>query len=60
MSLNESIIENAALEWSCLRAACLRIARKQETHREIRELRYAVGPQLAPGELAAERNGTRK
>ena len=39
MSLNESIVEDAALEW-------------------FRELGYAVGhgPQLAPGEPAAERD----
>ena len=49
MSLNESIVEDAALEWSCLRAG---------THRQIGELGYAVGhgPQLAPGEPAAERD----
>ena len=40
MSLNESHVEEAALEW-------------------FRELGYAVGhgPQLAPGEPAAERDG---
>ena len=40
MSLNESIVEDAALEW-------------------FGELGYAVGhgPQLAPGEPAAERDG---
>jgi len=39
MSLNESIVEDAALEW-------------------FGELGYAVGhgPQLAPGEAAAERD----
>ena len=49
MSLNESIVEDAALEWSCLRAG---------THRQIGELGYAVehGPHLAPGEPAAERD----
>jgi type I restriction enzyme R subunit len=40
MSLNESHVEEAALEW-------------------FRELGYAVGhgPQIAPGEAAAERDG---
>ena len=49
MSLNESIVEDAALEWSCLRAG---------THRQIGELGYAVGhgPHIAPGEPAAERD----
>lgn len=41
MSLNESIVEDAALAW-------------------FGELGYAIGhgPQLAPGEPAAERDGT--
>jgi hypothetical protein len=34
MSLNESIVEDAALEWSCLRAG---------THRQVGKLGYAVG-----------------
>jgi hypothetical protein len=57
MNLNESIVEDAALEWSCLRAG---------THKQIGDppaprlrwtgLGYAVGhgPQMAPGETAAE------
>ena len=42
MSLNESIVEDAALEW-------------------FGQLGYAVGhgPQMAPGEPAAERNRRR-
>jgi type I restriction enzyme R subunit len=48
MSLNESIIEEAALEWFLLR---------QGYGGQVAELGYAVGhgPQMAPGEVAAER-----
>jgi type I restriction enzyme R subunit len=50
MSLNESIVEDAALEWFLLR---------QGYGGQVGELGYAVGhgPQLAPGEPAAERGG---
>ena len=49
MSLNESIVEDAALEWFLLR---------QGFGGQVGELGYAVGhgPHLAPGETAAERD----
>ena len=49
MSLNESIVEDAALEWFLLR---------QGYGGQVGELGYAVGhgPKLAPGEPAAERD----
>lgn len=49
MSLNESIVEDAALEWFLLR---------QGYGGQVGELGYAVGhgPHLAPGEPAAERD----
>ena len=48
MSLNESIVEDAALEWFLLR---------QGFGGQVGELGYAFGrgPQFAPGELAASR-----
>jgi hypothetical protein len=60
MSLNESIVENAALEWFLLRSAPLNYGG------QVGELGYAIGhgaafaglrrakPSLAPGEPAAE------
>jgi type I restriction enzyme R subunit len=62
MSLNESIVEDAALEWFLLRSAPLNYGG------QVGELGYAVGPgaafgklrrakpSLAPGEPAAERD----
>ena len=49
MSLNESIVEDAALEWFLLR---------QGSGGQVGALGTAVGhgPQLAPGEAAAERD----
>jgi type I restriction enzyme R subunit len=49
MSLNESIVEDAALEW---------FRRRQGYPGQVGELGYAVGhgPHLAPGEPAAERD----
>jgi len=49
MSLNESIVEDAALEW---------FRRRQGYAGQVGELGYAVGhgPQMAPGESAAERD----
>jgi len=49
MSLNESIVEEAALTW---------FRRRQGYAGQVGELGYAVGhgPQLAPGEPAAERD----
>ena len=49
MSLNESIVEDAALEWFPLR---------QGYGGQVGDLGYAVrhGPHLAPGEPAAERD----
>ncbi|MFZ4593029.1 MAG: hypothetical protein ACOYOF_02145 [Verrucomicrobiaceae bacterium] len=48
MTLNQSIVEDAALEWCLLRQGCVG---------QIGELGYAVGhgPHLAPREPAAER-----
>ena len=44
MSLNESHIEEATLEWPCL---------LKDTHRRIGELGYAIGhgPDMAPGKF---------
>ncbi len=62
MSLNESIVEDAALEWFLLRSALLNYGG------QVGEQGYAVGhgaafallrrakPSLAPGEPAAERD----
>ncbi len=52
MSLNESIVEDAALEWFLLRSAPLNYGG------QVGELGYAIGhgPHLAPGEPAAERD----
>ena len=48
MSVNESIVEDAALEWFLLRSALLNYGG------QVGELGYAVGhgPHLAPGEHA--------
>jgi type I restriction enzyme R subunit len=50
MSLNESIVEDAALVWFLLRSAPLNYGG------QVGEMGYAVGhgPHLAPGEPAAE------
>jgi type I restriction enzyme R subunit len=52
MSLNESIVEDAALEWFLLRSDPLNYGG------QVGELGYAAlhGPHLAPGEPAAERS----
>ena len=52
MGLNDYIIEDAALEWFLLRSAPL------NSGGQVGELGTAVGhgPQLAPGEPAAERD----
>ena len=54
MSLNESIVEDAALEWFLLRP----VRQAQGYGGQVGELGYAVGhgPHLAPGEPATERD----
>lgn len=49
MNLTESIVEDAGLTWFLLRL---------DSGGQVGEQGYAVwhGPQMAPGELAAERN----
>ena len=59
MSLNESIVEDAALEWFLLRRLLRQGYEGQEGFGgQVGELGYAVGhgPHLAPGEPAAERD----